>query len=87
MWISQGKYMSDCVRICPDHAGLFTSLFWTIASASQIFSYLFNSIFLSKFEPKYLFFVSSLISIIAMVWIAFLPDPKLPEENNKNQNM
>ena len=86
MWVSQGKYLSNCVRICPEHAGLCTSVFWTIASGSQIFSYLFNSLFLAHFEPKYLFIVTSMISLVAILCIALLPDPVLPPEDNYKKN-
>ena len=34
LWVAQGKYMSDCIKICPEKAGLMTSIFWTIGSAS-----------------------------------------------------
>ncbi len=59
---------------------MFTSLFWTIVSGSQIFSFLFNSFFLANFEPKLLFIVDAVISLISMIWIGFLPEPFIPPE-------
>jgi len=78
MWISQGKYLSNCVLACQERAGLFTSMFWTIVSGSQIFSFLFNSFFLAHFDPKLLFIVDAFISLISMIWIGLLPDPFIP---------
>jgi hypothetical protein len=33
-WVAQGKYLSNCVKICEDKSGLYSSLFWTIALGS-----------------------------------------------------
>ncbi len=61
-------------------------MFWTIVSGSQIFSFLFNSFFLAHFEPKLLFVVDAVISLISMIWIGFLPDPNIPQEESKIEN-
>ena len=78
MWTAQGKYMSDCIIACPDRIGLCTSTFWTVAGGSQIFSYLFNSIILGNFDPSLIFIITSMISLIAIVSFALLPEPIMP---------
>lgn len=34
IWVIQGKYMSDCVQKCPERAGQYTGLFFTIVGSS-----------------------------------------------------
>lgn len=76
MWISQGKYMSDCVRLNQERAGFMTSMFWTTVNGSQIFSFLFNSVILGNFEPQVLFILTSLISLVGIFIFSILPEPE-----------
>lgn len=34
MSVALGKFQADCVRICPNMTGFYSSLFWTIALGS-----------------------------------------------------
>ena len=77
-WVAQGKYLSDLVKICEDRQGLYSSLFWTIALGSQIFSYIFNSIILGIFDPFVLFVITASIVSLALIIFQYLPDPDLP---------
>jgi hypothetical protein len=51
IWTALGKFLDDCVKSSPERAGLGTSMFWTIACGSSVFSYMFNSVILGHFEP------------------------------------
>jgi hypothetical protein len=77
-WVAQGKYLSQCVLICEEKSGLYTSIFWTITLGSQIFAYLFNSIILGMFEASTLFIICTLMSFIGIAIYGILPDPELP---------
>jgi MFS family permease len=79
IWVAQGKYLSNCVKICEEKSGMYASLFWTIALGSQIFSYLFNSIILGFCEPYVLFLVATLITLPGIFNFGILPDPELPQ--------
>jgi hypothetical protein len=34
LWVAQGKYLASSVKICPEKAGSYASMFWTIALGS-----------------------------------------------------
>lgn len=73
-WVAQGNYMSDCVKVMPERAGTMTSTFWMLVSSSSIFGFIFNSVILGSFEPRFLFMINSFISLLPAVFIACLPD-------------
>lgn len=75
LWVAQGKYMSDCIAICPDKAGQYASMFWTITLGSQIFAYFFNSLILGYSTQSVLFLCAMCINILGLVMFTFLPKP------------
>ena len=84
IWVAQGKYLSECISACPENTGFYTSLFFTIVAGSNIFTYLYNSAFLTFFSYNSLFLSDTITTFISVVLFAFLlPNPiKLKENNN-----
>jgi hypothetical protein len=84
--------LGNCVKICPEKAGSYASMFWTIALGSQIFAYMFNSIILGHFSAFTLFSLSSTISIFGIIMFGLLPKPVMPEgyvatQENPKENL
>jgi hypothetical protein len=76
LWVAQGKYQVDCTAPCPEHKGLYSSIFYIFMCASQIFSSFLN-VYLIDLVPSYefLFVVCVFISIGATIMMLTLLPP------------
>ena len=74
LWVSQGKYISDCA--CEENQGVFNSTFWAFFMSTQILGNITAGVVLGTGQKQStLFVIFAVLSVCGAMIFLFLGEP------------